>query len=73
MYLDEILVHMDGMDGVPTLLEVQLIIGDDQAKSFQKGTETHNDAPGSNFDIATVGILVQKEQIVDFQTGGGYI
>ena|SRR5690554_1215429 len=69
--LDIVLVHMYGMDRGPSLLEVQFIIGDDQAEGFQEGTEAHYDSPGSDFDVATIGVLVQKEQVVDFHTGSG--
>lgn len=69
--LDKVLVHMYGMDGGPSLLEVQLVIGDDQAESFQKGSEAYDDATGSDLDIAAIGVLVQKEQVVDFNTGRG--
>jgi len=71
VHLDKILVHMYGMDGCPSLLEVQFIKGDDQAEGFQKGTEAYYDSPGPDLDVTTIGVLVQKEQVVDFHTGRG--
>lgn len=72
-HLDEMLVHVDGMDGQIPLEKLQFVVGDDESIGLQQGTEPHDDALGPDLDIAGVEVVVQKEQVVDLHTGVGNV
>ena len=69
LYFDEVMVHINGIDPDITFIHVQFVVGDDKPVGLQAGSKPNNDAIRTNFNITSIGAIVQNEQIVNIDTG----
>ncbi len=72
-YFNKVMVHINGINANIPFVHIQFVIGDYKTIGFQAGTEPNDNAIGANFNVTSVGTIVQNEKIVYIQAGLGNV